>query len=141
MAKIKSVQVADPGVAFILEFDPGDIPTGARLTDLGITATVTDNSIASTPSFSVTARFSNASNPITDNSLVLILPFGDSTWAPGHNMSVSVTLNSTSVPSLNGVLIPVVSAISQSGSFTYSVSTPQAPAGFFGVLRRLFGLE
>ena len=140
MAKIKSVQVADPGVAFILEFDQGDIPTGSLLTDLTIIATVTDNSVVSTPSFSVTAQFSNTSNPITDTNLVLILPFGDSTWAPNHNMSVSVILRSTSVPRLNTIVIPNVPAVSQAGSFTYSVSAPRT-AGFIGSLRRLFGLE
>lgn len=140
MAKIKSVQVADPGVAFVLAFDNGDIPSGSRLTDLTIIATVVDSSVANSPSFSVTTQFSNASNPITDTNLVLILPFGDSSWAANHNMSVSVTLRSSSVPSLNGLLIPAVEAVSQSGSFTYSVGAPQA-IGFIESLKRLFGLQ
>ncbi len=140
MARINKVQVADPGVAFTLSFDVGDIPTGSRLTDISITATVQDNSVTGTPSFSVTTAFSNLANPITDTTLVIIMPFGDSTWASGHNMVVSVALHSVSVPNLNSLVIPSAGATSQSGEFDYTVAALPA-ASLKQSLKRFFGLK
>lgn len=140
MARINKVQVADPGVAFTLSFDVGDIPAGSKLTDITITATVQDNSATGTPSFSVMTAFSNLTNPITDTTLVIIMPFGDSTWAAGHNMVVSVTLHSVSVPNLNNLAIPTVGATSQSGEFDYTVTT-LSTFSLKQSLKRVFGLK
>lgn len=94
MAKIKSVQAADPGVGFVLEFDNGELSGGNVLPNLLVALTITTPQGISTSSVSVTNTISDT-DPYVTPYMVFVVPFGDTAYAPGQQLTIAFNVTYT----------------------------------------------
>lgn len=117
MAKIKSVQAADPGVGFLLEFDNGELSGGNTLPNLVVNLSInTPQGGVCTSSVSIANTISN-----TDNSsiptMVFVVPFGDTAYAPGQMLTINFNVTYSSGSQLTTLLSYSETVQSQGGNF------------------------
>lgn len=90
MAKIKSVQAADPGVGFVLDLTD-ELTGGRTLPNLTVIVRVSDSVSTYNSTIKINDTVSNTDN-VANPSLVFIAPFGDTRYAGGQNLSISFTV-------------------------------------------------
>ena len=119
MAKIKKVQVADPGVSFQLDLSEHISPTRS-LPNLTVTVTVTN------PDGATRNSVLTLNSPIFDSSnnslLDIVMPYGDVVYPAGNQVKVGISAFYVA----NGVTHPIdtisdLSVEAQSGKFAVSV--------------------
>jgi hypothetical protein len=87
MAKIKSVQAADPGVGFVLDLTD-ELSNGRTLPNLQVILTVSDNVNTYISTAHINNTISNTDS-VANPSQVFIIPFGDTRYAGGQSLSIN----------------------------------------------------
>lgn len=116
--RVNSVKAADPGLGFTLNFDQ------ALNDSLKVMITLTDSQTSHPYQSEVTLL-----NPISDQELVFVVPFGDNAYAPSNCLSFQIDLywpNDAKTP--NETLTGVV--MGEKGVFNFSTSVPTVMYNF-----------
>lgn len=117
MAKIKSVQAADPGVGFVLEFDNGELSGGNTLPNLVVNLSVnTPQGGVCTSSVSIANTISDTDNSSTPT-MVFVVPFGDTAYAPGQQLTINFNITYSTDTQKVTLITYSETVQSQGGSF------------------------
>lgn len=119
MAKIKRIQVADPGVSFQLDLS-GLISSTQSIPNLTLNVNVTN------PDGSSRSSMLTLNSPVFDSSnnstLEIVMPYGDMVYPAGQQVKVSISAfyveGGTSHPIDS---VSELSVLAQSGKFSVSV--------------------
>ncbi len=111
--RVNSVKAADPGLGFTLNFDQ------ALNNSLKVAITMTDLQTQQLYKSEVSLH-----DPISDQELVFVVPFGDNAYAPSNCLKFQIDLytpydnNNSLTPPLTGVVM------GENGVFNFSTSVP-----------------